>query len=128
MQDNNITYFDRKLGRKLKEARQFRGLTQSELGKQLGVSYQQIQKNESGKSRITAERLQLLGKILKMPLTYFLDVGNETRSQRLCPADVMRLATCINDLPSELIRKNIKNLVYAIDTAWHCKPETPVSD
>jgi len=124
MQDNDISYFDRKLGRKLREARQLRGLTQTELGKQLGVSYQQIQKNESGKSRMTAERLDRLGKILRMPLTYFLDVRDEATSQWLFPADVLRLATSINNLPSELIRKNIRSLVHSIDTAWQAKTET----
>lgn len=124
MQNNEISHFDRKLGRKIKEARQLRGITQIELGKAVGVSYQQIQKNESGKNRVAAERLHQIGLVLKLPLTYFLDVNEEVRSQWLFPADTLRLATNINDLPSDLIRTNIKRLVHSINTAWCAKTQT----
>ena len=124
MQNNDIPHFDRKLGRKIREARQMCGITQTELGKKIGVSYQQIQKNESGRSRISAERLHMLGKILKMPMTYFLDVNDAARSQWFFPAETLRLARSINDLPSDIIRKNIKSLVFAINATWQTKTET----
>lgn len=124
MQNNDITPFDRKLGRKVREGRQLRGMTQSELGKTLGVSYQQIQKHESGKNRVTAERLDLIGKALKLPLSYFLDPSDEVRSQWLFPADTIRLATSINDLADHVIRNNIKRLVHSINTAWDSRIKT----
>ncbi len=87
MQNNELPEFDRRLGRKIREARQLRGLTQTELGKALGVSYQQVQKNEMGKSRVSAERLEALCKVLDMPLSYFLGTSEIPRSQWLFPAE-----------------------------------------
>ena len=124
MQNNDISHFDRKLGRKVKEARQLRGMTQAKLGEAVGVTYQQIQKYETGKNRISADRLNNIGTVLKLPLSYFLDVEDEARSQWLFPADTLRLATSINDLPSDVIRNNIKRLVNSINTAWCARIET----
>lgn len=124
MQNNDISHFDRKLGRKVKEARQLRGMTQAKLGEAVGVTYQQIQKYEAGKNRISADRLNNIGTALKLPLSYFLDVEDEARSQWLFPADTLRLATSINDLPSDVIRNNIKRLVNSINTAWCARIET----
>jgi len=118
MQNNELSKFDRQLGRKIREARQLRGLTQTELGRALGVSYQQVQKNETGKSRVSAERLDALCKILKTPLSFFLGTSEIPRSQWLFPAETIRLATSINELPSEVIQRNIKSLVSSINTAW----------
>jgi transcriptional regulator with XRE-family HTH domain len=123
MQDNRISRFDRNLGRRLKQARQMRRMTQIQLGKTLGVSYQQLQKNESGVSRISAERLERICGALNLPLGFFLDMKHEGRSRWMFPAETLRLAAIINDLPSDIVRKNIKSLVYAINTAWRTKAE-----
>ena len=124
MQDNEISIFDRKLGRKLREARQMRGLTQTALGQAIGVSYQQVQKNESGKSRISAERLDRICKFLDLPLGYFLDTQEPARSRWQYPAGTLRLATSIDNLPSDAIRKSLKSLVHAINTAWPLQIDT----
>ena len=44
-------------GRVIKKLRQAAGLTQSDVGRVLGISYQQVQKYESGKTRLTLGRL-----------------------------------------------------------------------
>ncbi len=124
MQNNELSEFDRKLGRKIREARQLRDMTQTKLGKALGVSYQQVQKNETGKSRVSAERLEALCDILDMPLSYFLGTSEIPRSQWLFPAETIRLANSINDLPSDIIQRNIKTLVNSINIAWRTKIET----
>ena len=48
---------DRTVGRRLRTLRLARGLSQSEFGTHLGVTYQQIQKYEAGTNRIAASRL-----------------------------------------------------------------------
>ena len=48
---------DQHVGARLRRARQARGLTQPALAARVGVSFQQIQKYESGASRISASRL-----------------------------------------------------------------------
>ncbi|MFA5952654.1 MAG: helix-turn-helix transcriptional regulator [Hyphomicrobium sp.] len=56
------------MGQRLREARQSRGLTQTEVGRALGVSFQQIQKYERGANRISLEMLLLLNERLGIVL------------------------------------------------------------
>jgi transcriptional regulator with XRE-family HTH domain len=44
-----------------------------ELAKPLGVTYQQVQKYESGTSRIGAGRLQQIAEVLQVPVSFFFD-------------------------------------------------------
>ena len=49
------------------------GLTQSGLAERLGVSFQQVQKYEQGKSRITLQRLSTIADVLQVPTSAFLE-------------------------------------------------------
>jgi len=49
---------------KIKEYRKAAGINQTKLGEEIGVSYQQMQKVESGKNRIAAGRLYKAAKVL----------------------------------------------------------------
>lgn len=44
-------------GRVLRRVRERAGVTQEVLGERIGISYQQIQKNETGQNRISVSRL-----------------------------------------------------------------------
>ena len=59
------------VGRKLRTFRQTAGMSQSALGNALGVSFQQIQKYERGKNRISASRLQQLSDLLSVRVSDF---------------------------------------------------------
>ncbi len=47
------------------------GMSQKQLGSQLGVTFQQIQKYEKGLNRIGAGRLQEIADILNVPISFF---------------------------------------------------------
>lgn len=49
--------YDLHIGRRLRELRESRGLTQAQLAAQLGVTFQQLQKYERGVNRVAASRL-----------------------------------------------------------------------
>jgi transcriptional regulator with XRE-family HTH domain len=49
------------------------GLSQEKLGESLGITFQQIQKYEKGMNRVGASRLQAIGNILNVPVTFFFD-------------------------------------------------------
>lgn len=51
------TAVDAYIGARMRECRNAVGLTQTALGEKLGVTFQQIQKYESGVNRVTAARL-----------------------------------------------------------------------
>lgn len=59
------------IGRRLRERRLSLGLSQVELARRLGVTYQQVQKYERGANRIAADRLHDLSRILDVPIPFF---------------------------------------------------------
>lgn len=52
-----LTDIDRRLGERIRERRLALGLTQSDVARALGVSFQQVQKFEKGKNRVNAVQL-----------------------------------------------------------------------
>jgi transcriptional regulator with XRE-family HTH domain len=62
---------DTHIGEVLRALRKQRGMNQSQLGAAGGVSYQQIQKYENGRSRIPASMLYKLAKALDTPIADF---------------------------------------------------------
>ena len=65
----NSKPFDEHIGGKLRKVRTAAKINQTVLGKALGVSFQQIQKFESGQNRISVGQLWLLCRFLEIPIT-----------------------------------------------------------
>ena len=66
------TAVDRAIGLRVRARRLERHISQNELGDQLGVSFQQIQKYEKGTNRIGSARLVDIARILEVDTSYFL--------------------------------------------------------
>ena len=64
---------DRHVGVRMREQRIMLGLTQQQLAKLIGVTYQQTHKYETGTNRITAGRLSSLAQALGVEVGYFYD-------------------------------------------------------
>jgi transcriptional regulator with XRE-family HTH domain len=60
---------DAYIGARMRERRIALDISQVELGKRLGVSFQQIQKYESGRNRVSAGRLFDICEVLKVSLS-----------------------------------------------------------
>ncbi|MDX2095510.1 MAG: helix-turn-helix transcriptional regulator [Alphaproteobacteria bacterium] len=61
------------VGRRLRLKRTFLGLSQESVGKQIGVTFQQIQKYERGINRMGASRLYDFAKALGVQVSYFFE-------------------------------------------------------
>lgn len=61
------------VGRKIKQMRALRRLSQTDVAQKLNLSFQQIQKYEIGSNRVAASRLYELSKIFGVPTSYFFD-------------------------------------------------------
>ncbi len=61
------------VGRKLRMRRTILGMSQSELGDAIGISFQQVQKYERGTNRISASKLWDFSKALDVAPAYFFD-------------------------------------------------------
>jgi transcriptional regulator with XRE-family HTH domain len=68
---------DRHVGAQLRLRRAQIGMTQAELGNKLGLSFQAVQKYETGENRVSASRLYQLARVLAVPPGYFFE-GLET--------------------------------------------------
>lgn len=62
---------DEYLGKKIREGRILRGMSQSDVAQGLGMSFQQVQKYETGANRISASRLYEVSRLLNMPVEQF---------------------------------------------------------
>ncbi|WP_062018560.1 helix-turn-helix domain-containing protein [Aureimonas sp. AU4] len=67
---------DVQVGRIIRTRRLAKGLTLDELGRRLGVSYQQIQKYEKGINRVSVSTLYRIAAILGVtPTAFFRDLS-----------------------------------------------------
>lgn len=79
----SATEIDAFVGRKLKELRLSRGLTQGELGRRLGVTFQQVQKYETGANRLAPVRMVQAAEVLEVaPAQFFEGLGDPARSPK----------------------------------------------
>jgi transcriptional regulator with XRE-family HTH domain len=62
---------DMEIAKRVRALRLQRGISQTELGSVLDVTFQQVQKYETGTNRISAGRLQQIAEVLDVPVTYF---------------------------------------------------------
>lgn len=72
---------DRHVGQRLRSLRIARGESQSALGEAIGVTFQQVQKYESGANRISASKLHRICGHFNLSISYFfegIDPGAKT--------------------------------------------------
>jgi transcriptional regulator with XRE-family HTH domain len=62
---------DAEIGLRVRTLRLQRGLSQTELGNLISVTFQQVQKYEKGVNRISAGRLQRIAEVLGVPVSFF---------------------------------------------------------
>lgn len=68
---HHIKTLDFILGDRLRLARQLKGVSASDLGQMIGVTYQQIFKYERGNNRISASLLHVIASVLERPVQWF---------------------------------------------------------
>jgi transcriptional regulator with XRE-family HTH domain len=64
---------DRHVGVRIRTQRIVRGFSQTELGKAVGITFQQVQKYEKGTNRVSASRLQQIANVLEVTPDFFFD-------------------------------------------------------
>ena len=64
---------DTYVGQRIRDKRNERGMSQTEVANAIGVTFQQVQKYERGTNRVGASRLFDLSRILSVPVQYFFE-------------------------------------------------------
>lgn len=101
MQSSSTHDLNIHIGRRISEARRSRNLSQTDLATQLDLTFQQIQKYEKGKSKVSFLSMLVISRTLRMPITYFSqDIFPTTPeiSGRLSP-DSLQLLNLYEQLP-----------------------------
>jgi transcriptional regulator with XRE-family HTH domain len=121
-------HIDMEVGQRIRIYRKTRGLSQTALADQLGVTFQQVQKYENGKNRIGAGRLTRIAQVLDVPVATLLGVSDITKiksSKRGKDSSPLELLTVSGALPllrgyerinDGKIRRSIRDLVQSIAT------------
>lgn len=73
MPPKSTTEADARIGARVKAAREKARLTQTDLARHLGVSFQQVQKYERGSNRICVSRLQIIANHTGLTVSDFYD-------------------------------------------------------
>ncbi len=69
---NDCASIDKQIGERIRKRRLMCGLSQRDLGKKLGISFQHIQGYETGEVRLIVDRLYKLAEALSVDMSYFL--------------------------------------------------------
>lgn len=75
----HVDDMDKYVGRRIKVRRVLMGLSQESLARRLNVTFQQVQKYETGTNRVSASKLFEIAHALSVPITYFFagaPIGN----------------------------------------------------
>lgn len=107
--ENDIHPVDRLVGQKVRLLRLSRGLSQTSLASEIGVSFQQLQKYENGANRISASKLYLIAGALEVPVASFFEEAAE-------PPDAgQRYELDDGDIPTSADLKIVANLTRIRD-------------
>jgi len=88
-----------RLGERLREAREYVGLTQDEVAKRLGVPRSALSNIEAGQRKVDALELRTLARLYQRPTAWFTEEG-EAAAQPALPKEVAHLARAAASLSS----------------------------
>ena len=103
---------DAYVGKQLRMRRKLLGLSQDDLGKKVGITFQQIQKYESGVNRMGASRMWEFAQALEISEAYFFDgYNNDQTNDDLYSEENEKLLTAYYSIADSHLRsKAIKIL------------------
>jgi transcriptional regulator with XRE-family HTH domain len=122
---------DIEVGQRIKIERLAAGLSQTELGESIGVTFQQVQKYEKGTNRVGAGRLTQIARGLKIPVNTFFEghdhIEKTAQQGGVSPLSLItnphafRLLQAYSTLTDEELRRSIVELVerVAVRTGSH---------
>ena len=125
------TSADVQIGESIRAHRLIVGMSQSDLARRLGVSFQQIQKYEKGVNRVGAGRLPLIAKIFDIPIGALFNANADTspgKNKGTAPVklipdrNTLKLLNSFGGIAHRKIRHSLVGLVDAIAKAT---PKTP---
>ena len=116
--DDTTPNIDRLIGAQIRERRIMMGLTQDQIADALGISYQQVQKYETGSNRVSAGRLYEIASLMNTDISWFFP-SNDTSchasgQDSASPRHVIELVRRFSRIESNKVRAGIMALIRSI--------------
>lgn len=112
---------DVEVGRRVRIRRLQLGMSQTDLAKELNLTFQQVQKYEKGVNRVSCSKLIMMAKSLKCSYTMLLpDEGKKVDSQAPLIANIgldkstFRMVEAFAAIDDEKMKRRLLNLTQAI--------------
>jgi transcriptional regulator with XRE-family HTH domain len=119
---------DAHVGDRVRTRRLLLGMSQTELAKAIGITFQQVQKYEKGANRIGASRLQQIADVLQVSISFFFekwspsgsasspspDAGMRDITRALATADGIELMKAFVKIQEKDVRHRLVQLARAI--------------
>ena len=121
---------DKHVGSRVRMRRMMLDMSQTELGNDIGLTFQQVQKYEKGTNRIGAGRLHEISRILQVPISFFFEGSPREPGVRgdsnaappvptyvtdfLATSDGLALTKAFMQIKDANLRRRIVNLVQEI--------------
>ena len=102
------------LGARVKALRMVSGMSQGALGSVLGITFQQVQKYETGKDRIAASTLQEIAAALKVHPGSFFNDGPLPVGRAAEVMAAFRDAACLQQINDPNVRKQLIALIRVL--------------
>ena len=117
---------DAHVGQRIRDKRNERGMSQTEVANALGVTFQQVRKYERGTNRVGASRLYDLSRILNVPVQIFFE-GLESQADtlrgdaenvvHLMKPDTIDLVEAYYKVDNPHVRRQILSTIRSISVA-----------
>ena len=99
------------VGSRIRFRRSLLGMSQKRLGEALGLTFQQVQKYESGVNRVSASRLFDLSRVLEVPIGFFFDdVPDVVLSRR----ETLELVGAYYRILDPAVRQRVLDLIKSL--------------
>ncbi|WP_439817374.1 helix-turn-helix domain-containing protein [Zavarzinia sp. CC-PAN008] len=110
---------DEHVGRRIRERRTRMGMTQEQLAAALRLSYQQVQKYETGANRVSAGRLYEISRLLEAPMNWFFESFDADEVREAMPhggrdRTIIDLVANFNAIQDPHVRSVIGTLIKTV--------------
>ena len=120
--ERSANALDRRIGQRVRARRLEIEMSQERLSHLLGVTFQQVQKDEKGVNRVAASRLWDIAQALELPISSFFE-GPGGQKGKLAPSELddalatpdgARLLAMFSAVKDRKVRRRILDLVEAV--------------
>ena len=99
------------VGSRIRLRRTLLDMSQERLGEALGLTFQQVQKYESGVNRVSASRLFDLSRVLEVPIGFFFD---DVRDVVLSRRETLELVAAYYRILDPAVRQRVLDLIKSL--------------